>query len=558
MKKILITTLLILPFSSFGQSVMSSDAYRMQSDSINFAGLFSTSTNYQVEDSLGEVVSGTTTSTTYRGYLGYQFMEFADADTEDPTAPTSVVAEAISTTEIELTWDASTDNIAVDRYYIYRDNVRIDDVATFPRSFSDSGLTANTTYSYNVSAVDDSGNESDRSATTTATTLSSSVTTSQSGSRAVIISNFNTSSNDNNVLVSFDTSLDRTAEIYWGRDLTYSDGFMVGAVQSNHNFLIDNLLPQTFYHLRIVLRDAYGTAISYENLSFRTLSVALSKSPVNVTQFLATPLDDAIRLSWELPTDTKVIGVRILRREDFYPATPLDGEIVFESGDDFRATSFVDTDVVSGGDYFYTIFTLDLAGNTSSGVVANSRLLMPGEVVVENPLDNLLPAGSVDPLIQALEIEDFLFIQSGDSVDVSGASVFIKGNQNTTVALKYYRVPEVLKTIAVTLVSRTEPQTSFSFILRPNRDKTRYEATIGSLGQEAVYTMRVDIVDYKNQGLKTIRGTLEVLPTRMNPFVIPENFEKILYITLLAGLVALVLRQFLFAGVKKLPLIKTT
>lgn len=559
MKKILLITILfLLPFSSFAQSVMSSDEYKMQSDSINFAGLFSTSTNYQVEDSLGEMVSGTTTSTTYAGYLGYQFMGFADADTEDPTAPASVVATAISTTEVELTWDASTDNIAVDRYYIYRDNIRIDDVATFPRSFSDSGLTANTTYSYNITAVDDSGNESARSSTTTATTLSTSTATGQGGSRSVVITNFNTTSNDNNVLVSFDTSLTRTAEIYWGRDLTYSDGFMIGSVQTSHNFLVDNLLPQTFYHLKIVLKDAYGATVSYENLSFRTLSVALSRSPVNVSEFLAKAQVDAINLSWVMPIDSRVVGVRIVRREDFYPATPTDGEIVFETGEDFGVTNFADTNVLPGRDYFYTIFTQDLAGNTSSGVVASSRILLPGEVLVENPLDRLLPAGSVDPLIAKLEVEDFLFIQSGDSVDVSGGSVFVRGDKNTTIALKYYRVPEVLKTIAVTLVTRTEPQGSFTFILRPNRDKTRYEATIGSLGQNAVYTMRVDIIDYKNQGLKTIRGTLEVVSPTLSPFAIPNNFKYLLLITLGVGMVLLVLYRSLFVRTRRLPLIKTT
>lgn len=556
-KKFFISTILLFPIISFGQSVMSSDSYKMQSDSLNFAGLLGASANYRVEDTLGELVSGTTTSSDYIDFQGYQFMGFASADTEAPTAPSSLTAQALSTSEVELTWGASTDNIAVDRYYIYRNGSRIDDVAIFPRSFSDTGLSANTTYSYNVSAVDDSGNESLWSSTTTATTLGSGGV-GTGGTRTVFITDLLISSNDVNALITFNTSISRSVEVHWGRDTSYADGVLVGGMTSEHSFLLDGLLPETFYHLKFVLKDEYGNAKSLENISFRTLSVPLSQSPVNVTNFSATQLGDNINLTWAMPTLGRVIGVKILRREDFYPATPTDGELVFESLDGSRPESFLDTNVERGKDYFYTIFAQDLAGNTSSGVVASGRVLLSGEVRVENPLDKLLPAGSVDPIIGKLEIADFLFIQSGDSVDISGGSVFVRGDKNLTVALRYHRVPEVLKTIAVTLVTRTNPEKSFSFILRPNRDKTRYEATVGALGKEAVYTLRIDIVDFKNQGLKTLRGTLEVVTPFVLPFSIPKNFLPVFGVVFVFGMIALALYFGVFLRSKRLPLINTT
>lgn len=89
-------------------------------------------------------------------------------DTEAPTVPQNLVATAAGTSQIDLSWDASTDNVGVDHYSIYRDGGFLIDVTT--TSHSDTGLTASTTYSYEVSAVDAAGNESAKSAPAQATT----------------------------------------------------------------------------------------------------------------------------------------------------------------------------------------------------------------------------------------------------------------------------------------------------------------------------------------------------------------------------------------------------
>ena len=69
-------------------------------------------------------------------------------DTEAPSVPENLVATAVSSSEIGLTWDASTDNVGVTGYNIYRDNVLIDTSAS--NSYSDTGLSPGT-YSYEVS-----------------------------------------------------------------------------------------------------------------------------------------------------------------------------------------------------------------------------------------------------------------------------------------------------------------------------------------------------------------------------------------------------------------------
>ncbi len=523
MKYLTFSILIFCLFSNslLAQSVMSSDEYKIQSDSLNFGGRLGSSTNYIIEDTLGESGSGQIDSTTYKDYLGYQFMLLADPDTTDPSAPASLTAQVISSSEIELSWSESTDNIAVDRYYIYRDGVRIDDVDIFPRDFNDTGLSPSTSYSYNVSAVDDSGNESLWSGTTTAVTLSSS--TASQGGRSVAISNFSISSNDNNAIIFFNTSIPRYAQVDWGIDLSYVGGSVVsGVYDTTHNVLISNLTPNTTYFLRVYVKDVFGNPVVFENIQFKTLNVPISKNPSNALYFKAIPQENSIDLSWILPNDNRVIGARIVRSTESYPSSPNDGEVVFEYRDASRIESFIDKNAEKGVTYYYAIFTEDLAGNFSSGAITASKILGLSGEVFENPLDKLLPAGYVHSAIEKLQIKDFLFIQSGDSVDVSGNKVSIYGDKNTTIALKYYRVPPVLKTIAVSVITKGENPERFTFILRPNKDKTRYEATIGPLGDPKLYDIKIDILDFKNQGLKTLNGTLEVSPSQTPSFY--KNF----------------------------------
>jgi chitodextrinase len=89
-------------------------------------------------------------------------------DTEAPTAPANLTAEAVSPYQINLVWEASTDNIGVVGYDIYKDNIYSITVET--TSFGDTNLTPGTTYEYFVIARDAAGNSSLPSNTAVVTT----------------------------------------------------------------------------------------------------------------------------------------------------------------------------------------------------------------------------------------------------------------------------------------------------------------------------------------------------------------------------------------------------
>jgi len=89
-------------------------------------------------------------------------------DTQSPTAPGNLTATAASSSQINLSWTASTDDIGVTGYEVYRNSTKVATVTT--TSFGDTGLAASTTYSYFVKARDAVGNLSAASNTASATT----------------------------------------------------------------------------------------------------------------------------------------------------------------------------------------------------------------------------------------------------------------------------------------------------------------------------------------------------------------------------------------------------
>jgi chitodextrinase len=97
------------------------------------------------------------------------------SDTAPPTAPGDLNAVSASATEINLTWTASTDNVAVTGYRVERcqgtgcsNFVQV--AAPAAASYTDTGLTAETNYRYRVRATDAAGNLSEYSAVASATT----------------------------------------------------------------------------------------------------------------------------------------------------------------------------------------------------------------------------------------------------------------------------------------------------------------------------------------------------------------------------------------------------
>src|SRR5882672_8358225 len=92
----------------------------------------------------------------------------APADTQPPSIPANLAATVVSSSQINLSWSAATDNVGVTGYRVYRDGT----LAASPggTSASITGLSAGVPYSFTVSAFDAAGNVSAPSAALSVTT----------------------------------------------------------------------------------------------------------------------------------------------------------------------------------------------------------------------------------------------------------------------------------------------------------------------------------------------------------------------------------------------------
>lgn len=93
-------------------------------------------------------------------------------DTQAPTTPTGLTVTGTTANSASLSWQPSTDNVAVTGYDVYRGATRV--ATATGTTYTDTGLSASTAYSYTVRAHDAAGNTSAPSNAATATTTGAS------------------------------------------------------------------------------------------------------------------------------------------------------------------------------------------------------------------------------------------------------------------------------------------------------------------------------------------------------------------------------------------------
>ena len=124
----------------------------------------------------------------------------AAADTTAPTVPTGLTATAVSSSQINLGWSASTDSggSGLAGYRVYQSGTLVGSTAATTTTYSSTGLAASTQYCYTVAAYDNTGNVSGQSTQACATTQG---TSSQPWSKGL-----GSTTNDAGQAVAFDSS----------------------------------------------------------------------------------------------------------------------------------------------------------------------------------------------------------------------------------------------------------------------------------------------------------------------------------------------------------------
>jgi uncharacterized membrane protein len=111
-----------------------------------------------------QAVDGTTTGHTGSSAV---LVDVVGGDTQAPTAPGSLTA-TVTSSQVSLGWAASTDNLGVTGYAVWRNGARI--ATTTTRGYVDTSVAARSKYTYYVTAFDAAGNASAASNTVTVRT----------------------------------------------------------------------------------------------------------------------------------------------------------------------------------------------------------------------------------------------------------------------------------------------------------------------------------------------------------------------------------------------------
>jgi len=419
-------------------------------------------------------------------------------DTEPPTTPTLLSAIPVSTSQIDLEWTVSTDDFGLGGYKVFRDDVQVATTTLF--TYSDTGLSASTTYSYFIQAFDIVQNISSSSNSIATTTFPLTATSTppeeegDSGSgvpeRLTLIS-LEVVPATNSVEVSWKTNRYAQFELRWGKTASYELGFVINELyKRGHTSLITDLEPGTRYEYQLIGYDRNGRQVILASKNFKTLQLPDDVPPSNVSNLHAEVRGNDIVLNWDNPMESDFSHVRIVRSHLFYPTDPYNGVIAYQGS----GHSFVDRGAAQEGIVqYYTVYSYDTEGNISSGAVV--RVIF--ETVKER--------GDI-PQTLALTFSDIELVQSGQVI----TSDDIDADLPLTLRIAYDMLPEHLKSIIITLTHPQESGTSFSFLLRVNGDKTYYQATLAPLREAGLYPTVVSIYDYEQAVVHELRGTFQV------------------------------------------------
>ncbi len=312
-------------------------------------------------------------------------------DTEAPTIPAGFTATAVSGGRIDISWTASTDNVGVTEYRIERS---LDGSTGWTQvgsstttDYSDTTVSANTTYYYRVIAVDAANNISNPSATANATTPDVTLTKIESNSPSALYtgsgwltstsagysggSSEYTSLAGNTVTISFTgTGVNWYGRKYPNRGIAkvYIDGVLQGTVdQYGVDVFQQKLFTKTgltngSHTIKIECtgtKQAAATGTVTEIDYIEAITEPDNQAPTAPTGLTATASAGKIDTNWTASTDN--VGVAEYRIE-----RSLDGSTGWTQVGTSTTTNYSDTTVSANTTYYYRVIAADVANNQSN------------------------------------------------------------------------------------------------------------------------------------------------------------------------------------------------
>jgi len=267
-----------------------------------------------------------------------------------PTAPTNLAATGTTSTSTQLSWTAATDNVAVTGYEVFQGATLKATVAT--TTYTVTGLTPATLYSFSVKAKDAGGNVSAASNVVDVTTLADTA-----APTAPVLSASGTTNTTTNL--AWTAATDNIAVT--GYDV-YENGVFKATV-TGLTYAVTGLSAGTTYAFTVLAKDAAGNTTSSNAVNVTTTTPDTT-APSAVVLSASGTTATTTNLSWTAATD----NVAVTGYEIYQGAT-------------LRATVTTLTYAVTGLSastaYTFSIRAKDAAGNASTSNTVSVTTLTP-------------------------------------------------------------------------------------------------------------------------------------------------------------------------------------
>lgn len=304
-----------------------------------------------------------------------------------PPTPQDIIAT--SSLNVEISWDASTDNAGVMGYKIYKNNILI--ATTTNTFYTDNNVISLTTYTYAISAYDSANNESPAAviSITTPAPIDNEPPVRFNG-----LPTGNLAYNTKQVDLSFLTNEDANCKYSTSANTAYvaMNNIFSTTDLKNHSQIISNLTSGIFYRYYIKCEDKMGNINNDDYI----IEFRINEPPIIIVPDTSAPTMPGnikatsslnVSLYWNLATTSKQVS----------------GYRVFRNGVQIATTtnpSYLDNKLSPSQKYNYAISAYDEQGNTSeqsapvkTGLVAKMSNIFAGWFNGNNLRNNLKLVG---------------------------------------------------------------------------------------------------------------------------------------------------------------------
>ncbi|WP_167286385.1 fibronectin type III domain-containing protein [Paraflavitalea devenefica] len=342
----------------------------------------------------------------YPRYFGD--LVLVSGDTQAPTAPADLSASNLTQSSLTLNWTASTDNVGVTGYDVYRNGIKLNGSLVTATTYAVTGLTAATAYQFYIQAKDAAGNTSANSAVLAVTTPDTQAPTAPADLTA-------TNLTQTSLTLSWTAATDNVGVT--GYDV-YQGIVKINSTPVTATFYdISGLTTSTTYTFYVQAIDAAGNTSDSGSLTVTTAGRPDTEAPTTPANLAASAVtQSSVTLSWDTATD----NVGVAGYDIYQDSVKINTALV-------TTTTYTVTGLTALNNYAFFVRAVDAAGNASD----NSNT-----VGITTP-DTQAPSVPVNVGTSAVTDTSFTlsWTASTDNIGVAGYDVYQNGSKINAVLI---------------------------------------------------------------------------------------------------------------------------